>query len=75
MAYKKKLHRFADCGSNMGAGDRSEGNITDKVQLVTCGACKQRILDTVLQADWGKLTSTLLAELHHISVQLDKDVG
>jgi hypothetical protein len=75
VAYTKKLHRFADCGSNMGAGDRSEGSITDNVKLVTCGACKARILNVIAQADWAKLTSTLQAELHHIAVNLDKEVG
>jgi hypothetical protein len=72
MAYVKKQHRFADCGSNMGAGDRSEGNLTDNVKLVTCGACKARILNEIAQADWSKLTSTLQAELHHVATKLDK---
>lgn len=73
MAYKKKLHRFDDCGADMGAGDRSEGNLTDKVQLVTCGVCKARILNVIAQSDWNKLTSQLQAELHHIAVNLDKE--
>ena len=53
MAHKKKVHRFGDCGSNMGAGNRSEGNLTADIRQVTCGTCKRRITEAVAQLDWS----------------------
>lgn len=70
MAYVKKVHRFSDCGSNMGAGDRSEGSLTQHVRQVTCGACKARILNVIAQMDWEKLPNELRIELSNIAVNL-----
>lgn len=55
MSHNKKMHRFEDCGSNMGDGDRSDGHITNDVYKITCGACKQRILGLILKQDWSTL--------------------
>jgi hypothetical protein len=75
VAYQKKLHRFADCGSNMGAGDRSDGHLTTDIRKVTCGACRARILNSIAQSDWEQLPSELRTELSNIAVKLDSEPG
>jgi hypothetical protein len=52
MAYNKKKHYFNDCGSNMGAGDRSKGHLTKLLHKVTCGTCKRRLLESIAAIDW-----------------------
>lgn len=56
MPRTKKVHCFEDCGANMGAGDRSTGHLTPNVEQVTCGTCKQRIVQVLLDADWSRLS-------------------
>lgn len=56
MAYVKKIHCFDDCGSNMGAGDRSDGHLTEDLKLVTCGTCKRRITEVIAARDWSDKT-------------------
>jgi hypothetical protein len=68
MAHKKKVHRFNDCGSNMGAGDRSDGSLTINISLVTCGTCKHRILDVIAKRDWELMRGDLLNELGLVAV-------
>lgn len=74
MAYVKKVHRFRDCGSNMGAGDRSDGSLTADVTKTTCGACKQRVLDVILKSDWQHLRKDLVAVFRDVAVQIDGDL-
>lgn len=74
MAYKKKVHRFADCGSNMGAGDRSEGSLTSELDDVTCGVCKRRITEYIAQLDWKtELPLSLRAMLGAVGFKLDRE--
>jgi hypothetical protein len=70
MAYQKKMHRFDDCGSDMGAGDRSDGHLTTDIRQVTCGACRARILNTIAKSDWTQLPNELRIELSNIAVRL-----
>lgn len=80
MAYKKKVHRFADCGSNMGAADRSDGSLTTDFRQTTCGVCKRRITEAIAELDWGselplQLQAILSSVASHLETQSEPRRG
>lgn len=57
MATQLKVHRFQDCAGfpwRESVAVRHRRSTLD-LRRVTCGACKQRILNVVVQRDWAKL--------------------
>lgn len=53
----KKLHRFQDCSgfSWRMPGAERDRHTTSDIMSITCGTCKQRILNIILNLDWNLL--------------------
>jgi len=63
----KKIHRFTDCeGFNRWTDDvERAARTTQSLYNVTCGACKQRIVNALVKADWRALKPETLATLNN----------
>ena len=58
----RKVHAFRDC-KGFYYSDPKDVLFTDNVEQVTCGACRQRILNVLLEADWSQLSLAQVALL------------